>query len=210
MSSSLSSDGEFAVPPVVAEVAGVMSTFPGPWCLCGGWAVDAWLGRITRDHGDVDISIFARDQLAAYHHLSEWELVAHDPVGLQDPQKPWDGRHLDLPAHVHCSRDGVQLWEVMLNHGVDGQWVLCRDPWIALPSGACWRLTAWGIPSAVPELLLYYKATAYWGEEGYPRPRDEDDFFALLPLLSPDQRAWLHRTIALTVPEQPWLTRFSP
>ncbi len=38
-----------SIPEPVAEVADLMSTYRHMWCLCGGWAVDAWLGRQTRD-----------------------------------------------------------------------------------------------------------------------------------------------------------------
>ena len=51
---------------------------PPPWALAGGWAVDAWLGRVTRDHLDVDIAVFANDHQALLEHFAGWQLIGHD------------------------------------------------------------------------------------------------------------------------------------
>jgi len=45
------------VPDAVAYVRDLLAGFGATWFLCGGWAADAWLGRQTRDHFDVDISV---------------------------------------------------------------------------------------------------------------------------------------------------------
>ena len=42
----------FAVP---RRVVGVMAGFPRPWFFAGGWALDVWLGRVTRTHEDIEI-----------------------------------------------------------------------------------------------------------------------------------------------------------
>jgi hypothetical protein len=44
-------------PSEISRVAEVMADFGPPWALCGSWAVDAWLGKTTRSHEDVDVSI---------------------------------------------------------------------------------------------------------------------------------------------------------
>ena len=43
------------------EVGGVMAWLPAPWFVAGGWAIDCFLARITREHRDVDILVFRRD-----------------------------------------------------------------------------------------------------------------------------------------------------
>ena len=49
-----------------------------------------------------------------------------------------------------------------------------------------------------PEVLLFFKATAYLGEEQYDEREetDEQDFLALAPLLAPGTRSWLHTSVA--------------
>jgi hypothetical protein len=79
-----------SVPEPIARVADLMFNYRADWCLCGGWAVDAWVGRETRDHGDVDLAVFQDDLPVLFEHLAAWQLIAHDPLGPQ--QRAWDGR----------------------------------------------------------------------------------------------------------------------
>ncbi len=51
------------------EVAALLSELPVPWFVCGGWAVDCFLGVVTRDHKDVDVGIARTDQLTAQAYL---------------------------------------------------------------------------------------------------------------------------------------------
>ena len=37
-----------------------MDGFPAPWFVSGGWAIDLFLGRVTRDHSDIEIGIYRR------------------------------------------------------------------------------------------------------------------------------------------------------
>src|SRR3989304_1983826 len=66
------------VPEPVVPVPELMSAFPAPWAPCGGWAIDAWLGRQTRDHADIDIAVFQDDQRAIFDHPAAWQLTGHD------------------------------------------------------------------------------------------------------------------------------------
>src|SRR2546423_12293813 len=119
------------VPDAVAYVRDLLVGFARPWFLCGGWAADAWLGRRTRDHGDVDIAVFHHDQRAVLAHMAGWTLVGHDPNVPDDTKEPWNGRRLDMPAHIHVPGAAFEF-EFLLNEGTANDWILYRDLDIAL------------------------------------------------------------------------------
>src|SRR5215475_5170761 len=126
------------VPEPVAYVRDLLHGLGAQWFLCGGWAVDAWLDRRTRDHGDVDIAMFHPDQHAIVEHLAGWALVGHDPNVPDDTNQPWDGRHLDLPAHVHVPVLGSSLsTSATATHtAVEFEFILVErtgDDWILNP-----------------------------------------------------------------------------
>lgn len=208
-----------------ARYAGTMSAYARPWAMCGGWAIDAWLGRRTREHGDFDICVFDDDQQRLFEHLSDWHLIAHDAAMAGNSRDLWDGRRLQLPAHLHArpaderslellmqwvttpfttTKDGLDL-DIQFNRRDGGEWLFSPHPRVALPLERATAPLRPGLPTAVPHVLLFYKATAYWGQEGHPRSHDLSDFLALLPLLERDALRWLGDAIAALVPGHPWL-----
>ncbi len=218
-----------------AHIASVMSTFHRPWFLCGGWAVDAWLGRQTRVHGDVDIGLFADDQATLFDRLAGWHMVAHDESRPTNTD-PWDGRPLGLPAHIHARPPGevnqelLRRWvtpphtqaldgldyEFVINRRSGDDWLLESprlkpgsrgqlEPLIPLPLDQAVRDSPAGLPAAVPEVIMFFKATAYRDSDKYPRPHDESDFRALLPLATRGGREWLTQSITTLVAAHPWL-----
>ncbi|HEY5641089.1 MAG TPA: hypothetical protein VIW01_13665 [Dehalococcoidia bacterium] len=192
-------------PEHVVRLSALMSTFDAPWALCGGWAVDAWIGRQTREHGDIDIIVFQDDQQTLFDHLAGWTMIAHGPYA-GDADERWDGRRLELPVHIHIpakfafdngrvySEDGFTL-EAILNELSGGDWVLRREPMIGRDLSSCVRRSDWDIPTVVPEVLLFFKSLDLRG-------RDRADFAALLPKLTATQRAWLRE--AVTLLGHPW------
>lgn len=191
-----------------------MSAFRAPWALCGGWAIDAWLGRQTREHGDVDVSVFVQDQRALFEDLRGCQMIPHDPHVPGDSSEPWDGRRLDLPGHIHgrlnageevpfrvdsASEQGFSL-DIQLDDRSGEDWILSREPMISVPLRSGVKRSGWGLPTVVPEVLLFFKARDL-------RRRDKLDFLALLPDLTQEQRDWLRS--ALSLAGHPWLPQLS-
>ncbi len=213
------------IPGPLARVSELMSNFECPWALCGGWAVDSWLGEITRGHGDIDITVFESDQRTLFDYLKEWNLVAHDEVEPQAKQS-WTGRALVLPAHLHAREPGeanaalVLSWvtppytqakddrdfEFIINEGAGTDWLLNTSPGLAISWSEGVRESPWGPPTAAPEVLAFYKATAYFRHKRlWARPHDIADFDALVPLLEEPRRRWLRDAITALHPDHPWL-----
>jgi len=218
-----------SVPEEVARIGELMSKYRHDWALCGGWAVDAWLGRLTRDHGDVDIAVFENDRQALFQLLAGWQLIAHEETKENEGAELWDGRPLVVPAHIHArspeasgplperfdesgmrvvfAEDGFWL-DICLAERAGADWVLNSEPRAALPLAECIRQSGWGLPTLAPEVLLFFKATLYVGTKNHLRPRDEADLIALLPLLTEEQREWLREAVSrVYAGEHPWVGR---
>lgn len=206
-----------------------MEGFDHPWAFCGGWSVDAWLGRVTRDHLDVDITLFVDDAPELFAHLRDWHFVAHDELEPKATD-PWNGRQLVLPAHIHARPPGERNLELLrawttpphenardgsdfdfeLNPRAGDECVFEIEPRLALPIAEAFRETPWGIPALAPEVVAYFKATAYHERKDLkPRPHDIIDFEAILEVIGPPGRQWLSQAIAAKYPDHAWLAQFA-
>ncbi len=176
-----------------------MAGFDAAWCLCGGWALDAWLGRQTREHHDVDIAVF-EDDLASLRPPPR-RLAASSPMTSSTPTatEPWTGRRLLLPAHIHA-RSGDYEIDVQVNRRTGDRWLISRSPRITRSLRSSVTDVAWGLPALVPELVLYYKAIDL-------RDKDGPDLANVAPSLTKKQVDWLRASIARTQPDHPWLPR---
>src|SRR5687767_14976814 len=93
------------------ELVQLLEQASAPVWIDGGWAVDALLGRQTRDHGDLDIAIEQRHVAAARAVLKA--------LGFRDIERedtrPWnfvlahpDGREVDFHViQINERGDGV-------------------------------------------------------------------------------------------------------
>ena len=215
------------VPHSIAAAAESMAAYPSTWALCGGWAVDAWLGRKTREHGDIDITVFHDDQLILFDHLAGWHLVAHDAVDPGPTEELWDGRQLVPPVHLHARQPGadnlaaLRAWtlppyehesdgldfEFVLNAREGHHIVLNEDPPLNAALADYITQSPWGLPTVTPAFLLFWKATAYFFDPRFAKRNamDEADFRALLPAVTGERRDWLRNAIATLHPHHPLL-----
>src|SRR5262245_19318033 len=139
----------------VRKVITLLRDYPRPWCVCGGWSIDLFLGRATRQHEDVEILVYRRDQAALWQHFSNSSLVKIYPRPGQEPDiTPWlQDEWVALPAHQLRSapRDDMPEFDLMLNEGDDGNWIYRRNADVKRPRSQAHRLNEDGIAYLAPE-----------------------------------------------------------
>ncbi|WP_261555103.1 nucleotidyltransferase domain-containing protein [Frankia tisae] len=191
-------------PAEPGEVAALFADLAGPWWVAGGYAIACAVGRCFRAHDDIDVAVLRRDQLAVQWVLAGWEWWAADPPGVLRRWRP--GELLPFGVHdIWCRPGPARPWriQVMLEEARGGQWECRRDPRVRRPIATLGNVTSDGIPHLAPEVQLLYKAAS-------PRPKDELDLVAALPVLTATQRRWLADALTLAHPGHPWCDRLSP
>ena len=181
-----------------AELGCRLAGVDRPWCVVGGWALDLWHGRQTRDHEDLEFTILRGDVPAFRAALAGLEFfTAHD--GVVEPL-PTDR---DPPSHV------FQIWaldaterrwrvDMMIEPGTPRDWVYKRDARITRPRAEMVATTPDGLPYLNPAAILLFKAK-------HLRTRDEADFALALPGLPAAERSWLKQCLAWLHPGHPWI-----
>ncbi|MGN6032658.1 MAG: nucleotidyltransferase domain-containing protein [Thermomicrobiales bacterium] len=171
-----------------------------PWCVVGGWALDLFLGEQRREHEDLEIAVPAdrfHPIAAALPDLSFFTVGS----GMAWPLAENEALFREDHHHQTWGRDrATGLWRVdVMREPHEGEtWIARRDTRVRMPYADLIRRTAEGIPYARPETVLLFKAKA-------TRPKDEDDFAAVLPHLPADARRWLREALALVHPGHAWL-----
>lgn len=188
----------FAAPRAMAHL---LADFPHPWGICGGWAIDLLLNRVTRPHKDVDIAILRRDQLALQRYLTArgWTLQKAQEGQLV----PWHaGETIQLPVHViWCNHPthGPDFLEVLFNEDDGARLLFRRNQAITLPLARTFRRSQRGLPMLAPELALLYKAKAA------DQAVNDADFRQAVRHLRASQRRWLAAALAVQHPDHDWL-----
>ncbi|RRR98242.1 nucleotidyltransferase domain-containing protein [Glycomyces terrestris] len=189
------------VPASLDDVRARLAPAGAPWWIGGGYAVELAVGAPFRAHGDVDVLLLRRDQLAVQRALPDWEWWAADPPGTLRRWHP--GEILPLAVHdIWCRPSAAAPWalQFMLDEADGDDWVSRRDPRLRRPLAGIGRTSPAGLPYLSADIQLFYKSKGL-------RPKDEADFTAVLPVLEPAQRAWLRGALGLADPAHPWLAR---
>lgn len=185
-----------------ARLRGIHASGQRPirWATAGGWALDLFLGRVTRDHGDLEIVVLNDDVPAVLEAFAgpEWRWNV-----------PTDGWLYPLDSPAYSETHQTWLWSQTTDAFVldvfrdehDGDtWICRRDSKITMPWPAVAARTASGTPYLIPEVVLLFKAKS-------ARPKDLADLTTVLPSLTAAQRAWLRASIEQVHPQHDWLTQ---
>lgn len=176
------------------QIAELMAGFNKDWFFSGGWAIDLFLGKETRDHYDVEIGIYRKDQVELKRYLATWDFrkVVHGEF------LTWSDEYIELPVHeIHAKGAGGDL-EVLLNETDCENWIFRRDRRITYPLKPFIRFTEAGLPYLTPEIVLLYKAKN-------TREKDHMDFKSVKDALDAKKQQWLKQAISIHEPTHEWL-----
>lgn len=173
-----------------------------PWCVVGGWAIDLFIGKQTRAHGDLEVEFLRRDFEIARAALGGFGLFTAGS-GKVRPLGPDEAP----PAENHqvwALDVEEQVWriDVMLQPGDGDTWMFRRDRSITAPRSFMVERDQRGVPYLAPHGTLLYKAKA-------AREKDEADLEACRPLLHDDARTWLRLALQRAHPDHPWIERLT-
>jgi hypothetical protein len=186
------------------KVAALMDGFKQPWFVAGGWAIDLYLGRITRFHQDIEVAILRTDQLLLQQYLQGWRFDKVIP-DISIRIETWNiNEWLDLPVHeiyAYENSDSTHCLEVLFNEVVGHEWIFRRDARIVRDLSLIGLRTDIGIPILCPEIVLLYKAK-------HVTQKDQADFNIVIENMNSDSRIWLKNALEICSPQHHWLRRF--
>ncbi len=172
------------------------------WWIAGGWAIDYYLGKVTREHEDVDVAILKSDEKAFRSYMQDWEIwPGLGDNKLEDKPIRIDEALSEERGVLWCRPSPADEWafELLLNPTKGSEWVFKRDERIRKPLDRLGSVTDDGIPYLNPEIVLLFKAKNN-------REKDQQDFETVIPMLGEDARRWLRHSIQIVHPDHPWLT----
>jgi hypothetical protein len=180
------------------EVAARLGAVEVKWCVAAGWAIDLYLGRVTREHEDIEIAVPSASFPLVRAALADFEF---DVVGsgcrwtLES-----DAFQVMHQTWVREPATGVYRLDVFREPHDSVTWICRRDERIRLPYDQVIATSSEGVPYMAPEIALLFKAKD-------PRPKDEADFASVIDSIGPARRAWLADALAIVHPEHRWLER---
>ncbi len=166
------------------------------WYVVGGWALDLFVGCQTREHEDLEIAVPESHFDTLRSALPELDFFVVGGGVAQPVTAAARTAH-----HQTWARDmttGNWRLDVLREPWDDETWAYRRDCRIRLPGLRAIARSADGIPYAQPEIVLLFKAKEV-------RPKDQEDFDAVFPLLDARRRRWLADAIRLVDPTHRWL-----
>jgi Aminoglycoside-2''-adenylyltransferase len=181
-------------------VATMLASVEAPWYVAGGWAIDLFVGEQRREHEDLEIAVPNSrfdEFLPSLDGLEVFVITGPDeatPIELARDR-------LEETHQTWVREPSTGQWRLdVFREPSDGDtWICRRDASIRMPYDRVIEWTDDGIPHGRPEVIVLYKA------KHAHRPRDQDDFAAVLPLLEAERRRWLAEALEVVHPGHPWL-----
>ena len=195
-----------------------------PWAICGGFALDLFLGRNIRPHGDIDLCLLEKDRESAKEYAlgKGWQVYEFRGWGKVRPLE--QGMHSDPGRNLMCVGEGCDLvkfypcedagmlyhqffhtgmkafhyLEFLFNSTCGADLVLDQRKGLRRELSKAFLLRD-GIPYLAPEIVLLYKAS------DSENPEYQLDFHETYPNLNDEQRSWFLQSMHQLYPKgHPW------
>ncbi|WP_171654160.1 nucleotidyltransferase domain-containing protein [Paenibacillus foliorum] len=187
------------------------------WSVCGGGAIDLFLGKQTRIHKDLDIAVFWEDRnsIIALMLAAGWRVfeacgggVIHELFDKQ--QIPYEKRNLfcftanEYRCRLKPSGDDMYRFgfekkgqndftyvEFLFNQRDDKYFYLPGDGNVKRKLNMA-LLQSNGVPYLALEIVLFYKSSYLDGPDTFDHNQDFDH---TLPFLDEEQKQWLRKSL---------------
>lgn len=205
---------------LILETQELMSGMGIPWAVCGGFALELFLGEETRVHSDIDVCVFEPDRERVCRHMLQngWSVYEFRGQGLLRSIYP--GKASEPGRNLMCLREDCDLvtfhpggddgtyyhefhhkgiaelnyLEFLFNTVQDGCFVFPGQNSVRRELSKA-VLSREGVPYLAPELALLFKA----GRTEQANSRS--DFQAVFPQLDGGQRQWFLESLGRLYPE---------
>ncbi|TNC14111.1 amino acid transporter [Methylobacterium terricola] len=171
-----------------------------PWYVAGGWALDVWHGRQTRQHEDLEFVVIRDD---AHHFraiLRDLDfftvkdgIIEYLPPSAAPPSDVWQLWGGDM-------RQGCWRVDMMMEPGTPDLWIYKRDQTIRMARSDAIRVSETGIPYLSPVHVMLFKAK-------HRREKDREDFNLCLTKFSNKDRAQFIELMSELHPGHEWLEK---
>ena len=203
----------------------MLNSIGSDYLICGGYAIDLFLGQETRVHYDLDISVYWPDRDSIIQYMQGHGWTVYEACGGGMVHRITDlARQKRMKRNLFCVREGntyfhvvdcgdnmfrcdiehipqtrLDYIEFLFNTRIDRAFVYARNEKVTrdLEQAILYRGS---IPYLSPELVLLYKSTDI-EREGY-----QQDFALARERMSSESKAWLREALAICDPSgHPWI-----
>ncbi|SHO45636.1 nucleotidyltransferase domain-containing protein [Anaerocolumna xylanovorans] len=191
------------------------------FAICGGFAIDLFLGYESRKHGDIDILAYWNDRNSIILHMQSkgycvYEMLgggmAHHITDVNNQQyekrnifcstndcelvhlAPTDKKDIYIIDFYHIGQTKMNFIEFLFNDKDEKNFLYARNKNIKRELSKA-ILHSGDISYLAPELLLLYKSTDI-EREGY-----QEDFEFAFSKMSNEQKVWLNNSLKIMYPD---------
>ena len=198
------------------------------YAICGGHAIDLFIGRKTRPHKDLDLAVFWEDRNKIVQFMINKGWNVYEPCGneilhkindINDQKQVKTNIWCVKPDNLHYefiekdknmfsvifdNSEQIELdfIEFLFNNRFEGNFLYSKNNDIKIDINFC-ILYSENIPFLTPELVLLYKSKAF-----EIIMENQMDFDNALPYLNEKQRVWLKNALIIMFPNgHKWINK---